>query len=72
MIWDRSGNLVDPLATGFSHLVHHGRSHSHSLGHRCRGDSGQSHSRPEGIVATLDTSGRPWGSARAGTATCDV
>jgi hypothetical protein len=51
---DHSGNLVDPLATRFSHLVHHGRSHSHSFDHRARGDSDQSPSRPKGPLEVLE------------------
>src|SRR4030042_3683538 len=40
-----------PLGAGFGHLVHDGRIHSRSPGHRDRGGADQRHSGTKGTVA---------------------
>jgi hypothetical protein len=50
---DHSGYFACPLGAGFGHLVHDGRIHSRSPGHRDRGGADQCPSRSKGRVATM-------------------
>src|SRR5512141_3168194 len=48
---DHSRRSACPLGAGFGHLVHDGRIHSCSPGHRDRGGADQCHSGTKGTVA---------------------
>src|SRR3989304_6276926 len=50
---DHSGHFACPLAPWFGHIVHDGRIHSRSPGHRDRGGTDEFHSGTKGPVAAL-------------------
>src|SRR3989339_2173694 len=47
---DRSRHFARPLGAGLGHLVHDGRVHSRTPGHRDRGGADQCHSGTKGSV----------------------
>jgi hypothetical protein len=51
---DHYGHIGSRLVYWFGHLVHDGRIHSRSPGHRNRGGADEYHSRSEGRIATME------------------
>jgi len=61
---DHSGHFACPLGAGVGHLVHDGRIHTRSPGHRDRGGADTSYSGTESIVAIWTFAGSGIGKVR--------
>ena len=57
---DNRGHLDRPLASRVRHVVHDGRVHPHSVGHRGRNDSASRRSRSTRVVTAPIASVRSW------------